>query len=228
MKTFVLPIPIILICGAFKCYSQTPVWTKGEIGGNIMELSKNRISACTNGDTYVIASFSSQVTVGNYTLTDNGYEAGYFSKYSSAGSVIWSKKIPSSYFAYANALSSDDQDNVYVTGRYYDDVTFGAITLTLTGSSGAIFVAKHDPNGNVIWAKSFPASANFLEVQSIKNDSLKNTYFTGWFEGPIVFGTTTVNSTIGNFFVVKLDSLGNVLWANKYGGTTAATGADIA
>jgi hypothetical protein len=228
MNNFTFRITFIFIYVAFKGFSQTAIWTKAETGDNIMGLTQNRISTCANGETYVIASFSSQVAVGSNTLTDNGYEAGYFSKYSSAGSVLWTKKISSSNFVYAHSLSSDEQNNVYVTGRYYNDASFGSLTLTVTGSSGAIFVSRHDPNGNVVWAKSFPSSGNFLIPQSIKNDSLKNIYLTGWFQGPITFGSISLNAAAINFFIVKLDSLGNVKWANSYGGATLTDANDLA
>ncbi len=55
-----------------------------------------------------------------------------------------------SSYCYNNAV--DKSGNIIVTGVYYGTITIGNYVLSSFGS-GDIFIAKYDPNGNVIWAK---------------------------------------------------------------------------
>jgi len=63
----------------------------------------------------------------------------------------------------AYKVITDIAGNVYVTGNFNSPtVTFGGTTLINadpSGSTGDIFLAKFDPFGGVIWAKSFGGTA---------------------------------------------------------------------
>ncbi len=62
----------------------------------------------------------------------------------------WAKSNGGSVYDFAQSISPDTNGNVYVTGGYASNVTFGSYTLTNEG----VFVVKYDSTGNVIWAKS--------------------------------------------------------------------------
>ena len=47
-----------------------------------------------------------------------------------------------------------------------------------------------------------------------------STYAGGWFQGSVTFGTTTLTSFGGtDIFLLRLDSLGNTIWAKEFGGS---------
>ena len=79
---------------------------------------------------------------------------------------------------------------------------------------------KYDTSGNVTWAKSAGGTSNGSLGNSVATDATGNIYVTGYFGSPTVtFGTTTLtNAGIGNIFIVKYDSNGNVIWAKSAGG----------
>ncbi|MFA7024800.1 MAG: SBBP repeat-containing protein [Candidatus Cloacimonadaceae bacterium] len=79
-----------------------------------------------------------------------------------------------------------------------------------------------------LWAQS-AGGTNHDHGYAIAVDSGGNTYVTGWFDGTVTFGNTTLNC-IGNrdIFVAKLDSAGNWLWAKGAGGTDEDIGEAIA
>jgi hypothetical protein len=58
-------------------------------------------------------------------------------------------------------------------------------------------------------------------VTDLAQDSAGNTYVTGYFSGTMTIGTTVLTSNGSNedIFVAKLDPSGNLLWAQRFGGT---------
>ena len=57
-------------------------------------------------------------------------------------------------YDHTSALVVDVNNNIYLTGTFYSDsITFDSITL-YNNSNSNIFIAKFDPFGNVLWAKS--------------------------------------------------------------------------
>jgi len=58
------------------------------------------------------------------------------------------------------------------------------------------------------------------EALSVTSDKNGNIIVAGYFSGSITFGTTTLSSSGAyDFFITKYNSIGNVLWAKKGGGS---------
>jgi PKD repeat protein len=113
-------------------------------------------------------------------------------------------------------VATDVYGNVYVTGSFKRFVTFGSITLE-NGSSlyTTVFIAKCDPSGNWLWAKSAGGAYNDY-AYDIAVDNMSNVYVTGSFCGSASFGGTTLaGAEEDGLFVAKLDGEGNWLWAKK-------------
>jgi hypothetical protein len=75
---------------------------------------------------------------------------------------------------------------------------------------------------NLQWVKDVGGTASDIGT-SVVTDALGNVYFTGVFSGPADFdpgpSTATLNSvTSADAYIVKLDSLGNFIWAKAFGG----------
>ncbi len=102
-----------------------------------------------------------------------------------------------------NNISTDVNGNVFVTGN----------------SGSYISIVKYDASGNLLWAKS--ALAN--RVLGVATDPYGNAFITGCFDqDSIIIGTTTLtNTNVGSldFYVVKYDANGNILWVTAAGGT---------
>ncbi|HKR06649.1 MAG TPA: T9SS type A sorting domain-containing protein [Bacteroidia bacterium] len=130
--------------------------------------------------------------------------------------------------AACRANCTDINGNVLVTGVFYNpSISFGGIVLSnnsITNNSD-IFVVKYDDAGNVLWAKSEGGIYGEGSL-GISTDAYGNVYVTGSFSSPtITFGSTVLtNSGAGDFFLVKYDSSGNVLWAKQASGTDGEGG----
>lgn len=134
----------------------------------------------------------------------------------------WAYSAGTSGSDYGHDIKLDNQGNVYVTGIFNESVTFGNITLNSAGSSD-IFIVKYNNNGEVLWAKSF-GGISLDAGRSLFVDDAGNFLLTGFFRSENIsfdaFSLYNPNSAFGynQYFLIKCDSSGNVLWANTSDG----------
>lgn len=138
---------------------------------------------------------------------------------------IWAKRFGEISDDGGKAITVDKNGNVYSTGYFNGATDFdpdaGTFILNAIGGSD-IFISKLDANGNFLWAKSMGGISN-EEGSSIAVDEQGNVYSTGIFSNTIDLdpGIGIANfSSFGNsdFYISKLDSAGNFLWAKQIGG----------
>lgn len=223
MKTKLLVLSI-LICGITNAQSPNWQWAKS-IGGSDWD-EAHSLTVDATGNTYIAGYFqSTSLIFGSTTLTNVGGGDIFFAKYDALGNVLWAKSAGGTGSDWANSIVVDAIGNTYIAGGFDSPtLSFGATTLTNSGS-GDLFLAKYDPMGNVLWAKS-AAGANADGVNSIAVDAAGNTYIIGGFWSPnLNFGSTTLinaNSGAGSIdmFLAKYDGSGNILWAKSAGGTS--------
>jgi hypothetical protein len=166
---------------------------------------------------------------GNILCCFNGYGLGsIIAKYNANnGDTVWTRTPNYSFgFYFANSICTDISGNAYLTGYFSGTLVFGNDTLPkLPSSTGDnVFIVKYDSNGNVLWARNSEASYNDAGM-SVATDIKKNVYVTGTFQGPTTkFGSIALTNHGGccgnpsDIFIVKYDSIGNVLWARSEGG----------
>ena len=195
------------------------------------------VAGDASGNIYVVGIFySTTITFGSTILTNTyaGFRDMYIVKYDANGNVLWAKKEDGIWDDNAYSVSVDASGNSYVAGIFYSPTLsfgLGLITLTNTGNLGTfadLFLAKYDPDGNVLWAKSMGSTSDDL-VYSISTDASGNSYLAGRFFSPtITFGATTLtNSGDYNMYLVKYDANGDVLWAKSTSGNTNAKSVTI-
>src|ERR1017187_4094350 len=194
--------------------AQAPNWEWARSSGGISDDEGMSIAVDGSGNRYVTGYFhSSTITFGTTTLTNNGTgttEDMFIVKYDPNGNVLWAKSAGGSGFDWGHGIAVDSSGNSYVTGYLGSSpITFGSIILTNPG----MFIAKYNANGNVVWAKSAGGSDNDYG-NSIAVDDSGNSYVIGSYaSSTITFGTTTLTNDsagLGDIFVVKYDSSGNV------------------
>ncbi len=165
----------------------------------------------------------------NVALIDSGMSgySTFIAKYAPNGDFIWVKGFAGTgTTAVGTSLAVDQQDNVYLTGRFNGDMDFdpGASQHVLSGSgnSSAGFVVKLDSDGNFVWASHFVALNDPVNPTSIDVDQNQNVCVVGKYSGtcdfdpgPGVYELTCANYT--NAFVLKLGSNGEFLWAHDIG-----------
>ena len=107
----------------------------------------NGITIDDAGNTYVTGSFYQIATFGSYSITSSGNKDIFIAKLDSDGNWLWATEAGGSGFDDGDGITTDNEGNSYLTGRFEETASFGSYSLTRNGS-GDIFVSKMDAAGN--------------------------------------------------------------------------------
>jgi gliding motility-associated-like protein len=141
--------------------------------------------------------------------------------------LAWAISMAGNSYDACKAIALDDAGNVYATGYFSTTVDFdpgpGIFNITSVNAEDA-YMAKYDPAGKLIWAKSI-GDFRYQAGNALTLDGNGNIYVTG-----IFFGTTDFDPGPGvanlisagneDIFVCKYDNTGNFVWAKRFGGPT--------
>lgn len=139
---------------------------------------------------------------------------------------MWAKSTGSVSNDYSNAVCTDADGNVYITGTFQGStITFGKYTLRNT-SEGFLdfFVVKYDPQGNVMWAVSDGGQRDDY-AYGICTDAQGNVFVTGYFGSPTltIASSTLVNESGFDVLVAKYDPSGIAQWGRSGNSDTQST-----
>ncbi len=155
--------------------------------------------------------------------TSTGIPDAYITKSNSSGNLIWAKKAGGAGVDKAYSVKTDAVGNIYIVGIFYGTATFGSFTLTSVGGSQDGFIAKIDPSGNFIWAKSISGSLTETP-NAIAVDNAGNIIVTGQFKGTTDFGGTFLTSIVNpitslssmDIFIAKYSAAtGSLVWVKQ-------------
>ena len=213
------------------------MWAKA-MGGTLRDMGSD-IAVDDSGNVYIAGRFFHETVdfdpgPGVFNITSAGAWDIFVCKLDPAGDFVWASVMGGPSIESPPSLALDALGNAYTTGRHSEDADFdpgpGNFNFPSLGSPGShgVFVSKLDSAGNFAWAKTF--SGGQKEVGTgIAVDALGNVYTVGNFDntvdfdpGPGTFNLTSnfnPNGSDTDFFVSKLDTLGNFVWAKAMGGT---------
>ena len=174
------------------------------------------------GDVYVTGNVADNAAFGSTTLTTGGT---FLAKYDAAGNLAWARSA-GGYGGSGVAL--DPTGHPLVTGAFLGTANFGTTTLTNAGESD-VFIAKYDSAGNAIWARRGGGSSSDTS-HGTAADPAGNAYIVGEFysTNATFENVTLTNAGINDVFLTKYDSLGNLVWARRAGGTGSDTAYAVA
>ncbi len=181
-------------------------------------ITSNGITVDANGNSYVIGNFQKSATFGSFQLTSGDSGNVFIAKYDINGNFIWAKKNNGDKHSWAEGfgISIDANNNIYGSGQFYDNVSFGNIQLTASGTNSNIFIVKYDVNGNCIWANQSNGSGYYDNAQVISTDAYGNSYIAGQFNDTVTLGNSQmISKAHRNAFVAKYDANGNCIWASQ-------------
>ena len=151
----------------------------------------NKIICDKDDNIYIIGTGSKDTATINF---------GLLTKCDSNGNIIYNRTIP----ATPTEIVIDSKKNIYVTGW------FGAIPININGivypgdhTKEFQFLIKYDPNGKVLWHKVYDQGRHVIAI-----DDEDNLYATFYYGGNL----PGITAQAGNLIVMKMDSLGNMLW----------------
>jgi acyl CoA:acetate/3-ketoacid CoA transferase alpha subunit len=145
---------------------------------------------------------------------------------------VWAKGFGGLDNENVSSVATDINGNVFMAGNFLSDtLNFDSLSLSNTNQNTSsftylksdIFIAKFDNEGNTLWAKnaignkydnslamSLDYDGNVIVTGSFNSDTL---YFDSI---SLIHSVPNPNSNaVGDFFIVKFDTFGNVLWAKS-------------
>lgn len=210
---YLVAILIIFLFINFNMNAQqaTWLWVK-QAGGSDWDIS-NSIACDQNNNIYVTGFFSGNAMFSDTMLISYGDTDIFIAKYDSIGNLIWVKKAGGSLEDVGNSITSDGDNNVYITGYFEGNANFG--DTSLSSERAVIFLAKYDETGKCIWVKQ-PGGGVTSYTNYVASDSEGNMYIAADFGGNAIFEDTVFTvEYLNNIFIAKYDINGNYLWV-KY------------
>jgi len=155
-------------------------------------------------------------TVGSLAADNAGAADIFVAKYDESGDLLWKRQIGTAAYDSAHAVATNASGNVIIAGK-----TGGAFEGTDYGYYDA-YVAKYDPDGNLLWLKQF-GTAGADGVDSLAVDGFGNIFVGGSSEGGL--GGSAGDTDV---FILKLDTSGNLIWSEEYATLLYDEGASVA
>ncbi|WP_079243344.1 T9SS type A sorting domain-containing protein [Chryseobacterium indologenes] len=179
------------------------------LGGSQAELFHSIRETSDGG--YILAGGSTSAD-GNLT-SNNGFEDYWIVKLDSTGDIEWQKSMGGSDRDIAKDILQTSDEGYIIAGTSYSN------DGDVLGSHGGadIWIIKTNSAGNVQWQKSL-GSSSVEQVQSIQQTS-DNGYIIGAATGNIADGDVTQIYGGSDYWIIKLDSYGNLQWQKSLGGT---------
>ena len=206
------------------------IWTKGVIPFTGYTCSGNSIDLDPAGNLYIGGHFYGGPVdfdpgPGSYILNGSGESDIFLLKLNASDDFEWVIQIGSTFHsAAAFAVKVDPQSgSIYLTGTD-DSPTYNY----------GIVVYKFDSMGNGEWSGYIQGGGTIYSAGSaIAVDTIHECiYITGGFQGTCDFdigsGTYHISAQgVRDAFILKLDNLGNFVWARSLGGAYADSGTAI-
>ncbi|WP_437782006.1 hypothetical protein [Sorangium sp. So ce1097] len=168
------------------------------------------IASDAAGNYYVTGSFEGTVDFGAGPLTSAGRTDVFLLKLDPSGALLWSKRFGSAAAEAGGAVAVDGSGNILLAGtdnNTYGDsgMGFGSCEPLPVPGDETVFVAKLDPEGNLIWSRRSVLDQHVRHLfEQLAVDALGDVYV-AFFQGQWRWDPSRPS-------VTKLDSAGNLLW----------------
>ena len=178
------------------------------------------ISSDAAGNTYTTGYFNTLADFDTMVRSTNGISDAFIVKTRPSGIIDWVINFGGTGPDRGLSIETDANGYSYVTGYFFQGADLGnGVFLTANSGSQDMFVAKFDPNGMALWAKS-GGGPKGDKGNSITIDQNGNVIVTGQYNGAATFGnvnTTSMNDPdtgepTDDIFVAKYDTNGNLQW----------------
>ncbi|MEI7980018.1 MAG: T9SS type A sorting domain-containing protein [Bacteroidota bacterium] len=171
---------------------------------------------------YLTGYLNSSVNFGATTLTGStSMNAPFLAKCNPSGNFSWAVQgVPSgtgSAYDRATALAVDGNGNIYFSGRFRKNLSFGSLSLINLSNDHTPFVVKCDASGTFVWARKADVWYNsyystYNQPVFITLDGAGNPYIScNLLNDSLVFGGYKVGGS--HWCMAKYSANGNEQWA---------------
>ncbi len=176
----------------------------------------------TEDSIFAVGYFERQIRLGDFVLDSNSSSRDAFvARFSHDGSLVWIRSVGGKYSDYGHAVASSTAGDVYVAGRFRNDLLVDGHALDANGSSEDAFLLRMDANGSVTWVRGYGGAGNenFNEITLMPDGVVA---VGGYFNGTSKIGDQILVSNGGNdACVVLVDANGSHLSTSSFGGSSS-------
>ncbi len=183
------------------------------IGGSGEDILQKILQTPDGG--YLLAGNSASGISGDKTVSSKGAWDFWLIKIDASGFVVWQKSIGGNSDDRLNSIVAKEDGGYLIGGNSRSGIS-GDKTETGLGYDDC-WLVKTDQNGNIEWDKSFGGDGN---------DDIAEICLTD--DGNIILGADSESGISGNksevsvgmtdFWLLKIDYAGNIIWQNTIGG----------
>ena len=155
-------------------------------------------------------------------LKSQGKSDIFIAKFNSDGNYLWAQSYGGSQSDYGRGLVLDKQNNIYLTGYFQKEITFGETSNMLISKEGYdIYLVKLSADGKHIWSRSFTGTkSDFGHAITITTDG--TIVLAGYYAGQLNFAEhVLVSRGETDAFLAFFNPDGNYLFSESIGGTEA-------
>lgn len=168
------------------------------IGG--INIEKAKCIRQTSDKGYIVLGYTNSYGAGGYDF--------YMIKVDSALNTQWEKTYGGTDWDFGNCVEQTNDGGYILCGSTY---SFGK-------GNTDYYLIRTNSTGDTLWTKTFGGA----------NEDVANSVIQTSDGGYILTGTTkSMGDTLGDFYTIKTDTLGDTTWTNKFGGPKADYGNDI-
>ncbi|MCF8296568.1 MAG: T9SS type A sorting domain-containing protein [Saprospiraceae bacterium] len=187
-------------------------WQK-TIGGSIYD-SPSEVLLCDDGGYLCLGSSDSPIS-GEKTISSYGANDYWLIKLDSLGNIQWQKVYGGSGEERAISIIKMKNGN-YIIGGYSDSDSSGVKSENSRGSWD-YWIVCIDSIGNLLWDKTLGGSSWDIFSSFIKTFD-NEILISGASASSVSGDRTAYHYGMGDIWLVKLDTTGNIIWNKSYGG----------
>ena len=228
-----------IIDGLFSKYDRNGnlIWDKTAGGANCIT-TPHGVETDAAGNVFVTGYFGQTanttgrtISFDTKTITSKSDYDVFLAKYNSAGSIQWALALGNPTGVTEERawdIAVDATGNSYICGAFAGTVDFNPLgttsrTVSASGTTNSLFLAKYDANGINLWAIKVDANLGAVLTEaysSVDLDNAGNVILGGNYRNSITVGTNNFTA-VGNtdiFIASFTQSNGTNNWAKTFGG----------
>ena len=201
------------IFGSFKIDASGNIQWQNTIGGSGDDYGLTTKPTSDGG--YIVLGASDSNISGDKTENSRGGLDYWILKLDSSGNITWQHTYGGAQPDF-EAFGEQTSDGGYIVGGYSDSNISGDKTDPSNGQRD-FWILKLDSNGDIVWQNSIGGS--MVDEVLMTSQTTDGGYIIGGFSNSPASGDKSENSAgMRDYWIVKLNSSGNVQWENTIGG----------
>ena len=188
---------IVLLLALAGTVSAQQRWTRSYGGSN--QDWGNSVQQTSDGG-YIVAGFTTSFGAGNWDV--------YLIKTNANGDTLWTKTYGGSNQDWGNSVQQTSDGGYIIAGG---TASFGA-------GNGDVYLIKTYANGDTLWTRTYGGTNQ--DFSNFVRQTLDGGYI-------IAGGTNTFGAGNYDFYLIKTNASGGILWTRTYGGTNWDVGCSV-